>query len=65
MFIKIKCKPIFNTREHVCGVSMRQMEKALIQTRKTKNLRYLLIFKDVNSKDVENTKKTSQTLKGS
>lgn len=39
------------------------MEKALIQTRKIKNLRYLLIFMDVNSKNVENTKKKFPNVK--
>lgn len=58
---KIKSKPNFNTGEHVCPVSKEQTEKGLTQTRKIKDLKYLLNFKEVNSKDVENNQ-TSQML---
>lgn len=49
---KINSKSIFNTGEDECRVSREQAEKALPQTRKIKDLKYLLNVKEVISKDV-------------
>lgn len=55
-----KVKPSYNLAENVDRISRVQAEKALNQNRKIKDWKYLHIFKEVFSKDVENPKNIRQ-----